>query len=101
MRVSRALERLRTLLGARGVSCGALALAAMLAEHSVEAAPAHVAAGLAALILPTPAVGITTPVLVGGIATLLLVGAGFWFLRSATPVTRLLAQPTVTLAQAG
>lgn len=100
MRVSRALERLRHLVGARGVSCGALALATMLAEYSVEAAPAHVAAGLAALKLPAPVVGITTPVLVGGVATLLLVGAAFWFLRSATPVTRPLAQPTVTLAQA-
>ncbi|MBL9128496.1 MAG: sigma-70 family RNA polymerase sigma factor, partial [Verrucomicrobiales bacterium] len=40
MRVSRALERLRGLLGARGLACSAAALGAFLDQHSVEAAPA-------------------------------------------------------------
>src|SRR6185436_4792441 len=69
MRVSRALDRLRNLLSTRGVACGALGLGALLAEHSVEAAPAHLATTLGALRIPAPtAGGITAGTLAGGIA---------------------------------
>ena len=47
MRVSRALERLRDRLGARGVTCTAIALGALLMEHSVEAAPGEVSTAIA------------------------------------------------------
>ncbi len=52
MRVSRAVERLRTLFQARGVTCGAALLAAALAERAVEAAPAGLVLTLAALRIP-------------------------------------------------
>ena len=88
MRVSRALERLRNLLSARGVACGALALGAMLAEHSVEAAPANVAATLGALKIPAPTGGgITASMITSGVATLLLVGTGILFFRPSGPKT--------------
>lgn len=47
-RVARALERLRGLLGSRGVKTSSTALAAMLLANSVQAAPATFLAGLAA-----------------------------------------------------
>jgi RNA polymerase sigma factor (sigma-70 family) len=49
MRVSRALDRLRHILSARGVSCGALALGTLLTERSVEAAPSELASALTKL----------------------------------------------------
>ena len=45
MRVSRAMDRLRTQLG-RGVTCSLLALGAILAERTVEAAPTQLVASL-------------------------------------------------------
>lgn len=54
MRVSRALDRLRARLAARGLACGAVALEGLLADRSVEAAPAAVVAMLAGLPVPAP-----------------------------------------------
>jgi len=51
MRVSRAMERLRSQLGARGVTCSAAALASLMAERAVEAAPSQLVATLARLRL--------------------------------------------------
>ncbi len=52
MRVSRAVERLRTRLGVGGAVCTAAALGALLLEHSVEAAPLQLVSRLAAMRLP-------------------------------------------------
>ncbi len=58
MRVSRALDRLRTQFSARGVTCSALALGGLLADHSVEAAPSGLVLALAGLqISATSGVG--------------------------------------------
>src|SRR5439155_16553226 len=46
MRVSRAIDRLRTQLAGRGVTCTAVALGMVLAERSIEAAPSHLVASL-------------------------------------------------------
>jgi RNA polymerase sigma factor (sigma-70 family) len=58
MRVSRALERLRGQLSARGVTCGAVMLGTMLTDRAVEAAPGSVVATLMCLSWPVPA-GVT------------------------------------------
>src|SRR5437773_308044 len=55
MRVSRALERLRTGLSRRGVTCTALALIAALAARAIESAPAQLAAKLATMSFPIAA----------------------------------------------
>jgi len=55
MRVSRALDRLRTQLGGRGVACSAMVLGPMLAERAVEAAPGSLVAALMCLNFPLPA----------------------------------------------
>lgn len=52
-RVSRAIERLRGILGRRGVTAGAASLALALSAHAVQAAPAT----LAAKIIPLAALG--------------------------------------------
>jgi RNA polymerase sigma factor (sigma-70 family) len=49
MRVSRAVDRLRSQLGSRGVACTVTALACLMAEHSIEAAPGKLVARLLAL----------------------------------------------------
>ncbi|HKQ40595.1 MAG TPA: sigma-70 family RNA polymerase sigma factor [Verrucomicrobiae bacterium] len=101
MRVSRALDRLRNLLSARGVACGALALGAMLAEHSVEAAPAPIAATLATLKIPAATGGgITAGMLTGGIAALLLVGTVVWLLWISAPNNAVQQTPVGTQANA-
>ena len=48
MRVSRAVDRLRSRLAARGVTCTAVALTGFLAERAVEAAPGHLVTSLTA-----------------------------------------------------
>ncbi len=48
MRLSRAIDRLRTQLKLRGVTCAAGALSGLLAERSVEAAPSQLVASLSA-----------------------------------------------------
>lgn len=87
MRVSRAIDRLRTQLTTRGVTCSAAALGTLLTERSVEAAPIQFAATLAAFRFPIPAgvesttgiLGLVTQAakhkLVTGIALSALVGA--------------------------
>jgi RNA polymerase sigma factor (sigma-70 family) len=52
MRVSRAMEKLRTRLARSGATCTAAALSALLLERSVEAAPAGVALALASVQIP-------------------------------------------------
>lgn len=55
MRVSRAVDRLRTKLGVVGATCTAAVLSTWLAEHSVEAVPVPLVARLANLKLPAAA----------------------------------------------
>lgn len=52
MRVSRALDRLRTQLGVGGTACTVAVLGTILAERSVEAVPSQLISRLAALRLP-------------------------------------------------
>jgi RNA polymerase sigma factor (sigma-70 family) len=49
-RVSRAVEKLRGLVGGKGVACTAAALAAGLTNHTTHAAPASTAAAVAATV---------------------------------------------------
>ena len=89
MRVSRALERLRDQLSARGVTCTAVALGALLLEHSMEAAPAEVSAAIAAYSYPMGAnvaatgtgaapAALGAAKLAAGVAALILVGVSAW-----------------------
>lgn len=71
MRVSRAVERLRQILSGRGVNCTSLSLAALMAEHAIEVAPAALVERLGAFRFMGPASA-------GGIA-----GALAW-IRQAT-----------------
>src|SRR5207245_7335213 len=48
MRLSRAIDRLRTQLKLRGVTCAAGALSGLLTERSLEAAPSQLVASLSA-----------------------------------------------------
>jgi RNA polymerase sigma factor (sigma-70 family) len=63
MRVSRAVERLRSQLGSRGVACTITVLGGLMAEHSVEAAPSHVVARVLALKFKAAAAGGTASLL--------------------------------------
>jgi len=54
MRVSRALDRLRERLGPRSAAVSSVALGVLLTRHSVEAAPAAVAAALLCMSWPIP-----------------------------------------------
>jgi len=86
MRVSRAVERLRTALSSKGVGCGSIALAGLLAERSVEAAPAAFAASLATLSFPVSgglAASIVSPVLQISRAKLLVGAASVLVLATA------------------
>ena len=80
MRVSRAVDRLRTLLALRGVTCTAVALAGFMAERSIEAAPAHLLPRLVALKFAASTSGTGTGILVSnaklavGLAALLGIG---------------------------
>jgi RNA polymerase sigma factor (sigma-70 family) len=64
MRVSRAVERLRTQLGVGGAACTATVLGALLLEHSAEAAPIQLVSRLAAMRLPK----LATTGAIGGLA---------------------------------
>lgn len=55
MRVSRALDRLRTQMGTSVAACTAVVLGTLLTEHSAEAAPAQLLARLSAIKLPAAA----------------------------------------------
>ena len=52
MRISRALDRLRTQLAQQGTACTTVAVGAMLTEHAVKAVPSSVFANLARLKVP-------------------------------------------------
>lgn len=52
MRVSRAVDRLRTKLAVGSTACSATVLGILLTEHSVEAAPSHLVSRLANMKLP-------------------------------------------------
>src|SRR5258708_16898873 len=96
MRVSRALDRLRTQMAGRGVACSAMVLGTMLADRTVEAAPSSLVAALMCLSFPIPAgVGgaagffgslahVTRTKLVAGLLTTVLIGvATFVLLRTS------------------
>ncbi|MCX6928876.1 MAG: sigma-70 family RNA polymerase sigma factor [Verrucomicrobia bacterium] len=82
MRVSRAVDRLRERLALRGVSCTAAGLAGLMAERSVEAAPAHLLPRLLALKLSTSAGSTGTALLLSNaklaVALAALLGVGLW-----------------------
>lgn len=57
MRVNRALDRLRSQLALRGVTCSVAVLATLMTERLIEAAPAHLVSGLKALHVSAPSGG--------------------------------------------
>jgi RNA polymerase sigma factor (sigma-70 family) len=79
MRVSRALDRLRTQLGTRAAACTGVMLGTVLAEKSAPAAPAQLVTKLAAMKLPVLAKTAATG---GGLAALLR-APGFRFAAGA------------------
>jgi len=92
MRVSRAVNRLRTQLNV-GAACTAAVLAALLAERSAEAAPGPLITRLSALKLPA-VVGVS-----GVLASCLRVGLGKLAIGAATLV--LVSAVTVHFVRAG
>jgi RNA polymerase sigma factor (sigma-70 family) len=68
MRVSRALDRMRTQLGVRSAACTAAVLGTILDERSVQGAPAQLVSRLAAMKLPGVEGG---PGMVGSLGALL------------------------------
>ncbi len=86
MRVDRALDKLRGLLGRRGINSTAAVLGTLLADQAVIAAPAGLATTIAGSALNSAtlaggAVGATfmkTPVLLSGVLTLGAVGAAIF-----------------------
>lgn len=108
-RTARAVERLREILQRRGAGIGAGALAVMLAEKSVEAAPAFLAAkilaasGIAAALAPASTtilsakilVMTTTQKIIVGAAIVLAVGGGIYKTRNVTahPASARLPKP--------
>ncbi len=94
MRVSRALDRLRSRVGVQGVACSAVALGTMLTNRAVEAAPSALIAALMCLSLRIPvglgaSAGFLGPLLnisrvklaTGVVATVLVGLATFFVLR--------------------
>jgi RNA polymerase sigma factor (sigma-70 family) len=71
MRVSRAIEKLRTIFAQRGVAAPSLALAAALAAHGPQAAPAGVASAVAAALSKGKAASSSTLTLTKGILKLM------------------------------
>ena len=65
-RTARALEKLRKCFARRGVTLSAAAIAAAVSAHSVQAAPAELAAKVSALAVKGAALGISTASLVQG-----------------------------------
>lgn len=59
-RVSRAVERLRQFLGARGVTAGASGLAALISTNAVQGAPAGLALSISAAAVGHTAVSVAT-----------------------------------------
>lgn len=82
-RVERALEKLRVVLGRRGISSGVPALATALASNAVTPAPVSLAAaitGTALATLPTPATGFLSTIALMNLkavtVTLAVIGVG-------------------------
>jgi RNA polymerase sigma factor (sigma-70 family) len=59
MRVSRALDRLRTQLIVRGVACTSAVLGTLMVEKSIEAAPSQLLSRIAAIRLPMGIAGVS------------------------------------------
>ena len=117
MRVDRAVDKLRAVLAKRGVTSTAAALAASLAQHTVGAAPAGLAAQVTRAALTVGAAGggflaavqsffvAKAPVLVGA-AAVAVVAVGIWLAALRTPPDNSLASagpasPAITPAAAG
>ena len=107
MRVSRAVDRLRERLALRGVSCTAAGLAGLMAERSVEAAPAHLLPRLVALKFAASAGSTGTAMLLSNaklaVALAALLGVGLWLialLRSPQAADRRRAPDTTAEAAA-
>ena len=71
MRVSRAIEKLRTIFAERGVAAPSLALAAALTTHGPQAAPAGVVSAVAAALSKGKAASSSTLTLTKGILKLM------------------------------
>lgn len=96
MRVERAVDKLRAVLAKRGVTSTAAALAASLAQHTVGAAPADLAAQVTRAALTAGAAGggflvgvqsffaARAPILVGA-AAVAVVAVGIWLAALRTP----------------
>jgi RNA polymerase sigma factor (sigma-70 family) len=92
MRVSRAVDRLRTQLGVGSAACTAVVLGTILAEHSVEAAPSQLVSRLVNLKVPAAA-GVAG---MGGLLGALLRISGFKLAVGAVVLT-LIGASTVHL----
>jgi RNA polymerase sigma factor (sigma-70 family) len=95
MRVDRALDKLRLLLGRRGVTSTAAALGVVLTDHAVVAAPAGLAAGVTSHILIAGASGATGTIAfmsltkMGiGLTVVAAGAAGFWWQHEANAKLR-------------
>jgi len=96
MRVSRAVERLRTQFTSRGVTCAVVLLETLLAERSVEAAPVEVVNLMASLRVPAASsagigaldlfLQLPRAKLVAGLASALIIAAAVMFML--TPLRR-------------
>ncbi len=103
MRVSRAVDRLRTQMGVGSVACTTTVLGAMLVERSVEAAPIQLLERLAAIKVPalagtTGLVGVlirlaSHKLTASATALAIIAAAAFYFTRQANP------PPTTTMAE--
>src|SRR5437764_7387716 len=102
MRVSRAIDRLRQELSTRGIACGAVALATVMTDRAVEAAPAAFAAALATFSFPISAslssgsgilaalAQVSRAKLAAGIGGIIVIGAAsLVLLRFQTGATRI------------
>jgi RNA polymerase sigma factor (sigma-70 family) len=90
MRVSRALNRLRTQLVLRGITCGVAALGLLIAERSIVAAPANLAAKLvsashAAISAHTSSLLPIGTLKLAGAATIILAVAIFFVTQTRKP----------------
>jgi RNA polymerase sigma factor (sigma-70 family) len=109
MRVSRAVDKLRTQLGTVGAACTAAMLGTILSERSVEAAPTHLISRLASMKLPAAAgasglgafLRVSNFKLAAGAAVVALITLGIVYLTRSpsTPASTLgEANPQSTLA---
>lgn len=78
MRVSRAVDRLRTQLRIGGAACTVALLGTMLTEHSVEAAPSQLVSRLSAMRLPAVAELGATGGIGGRLPANVQIATGYW-----------------------